>query len=286
MLPYVILLDMDGCIVGDVSSHINEWIIHKNVLGDKSMHNFNKTMRWSLKNGLLRPQFSEFVNAAFAHHGNELFVYTASTPDWAPVVVSNIEHVTGKRFSRPIFSREYCHSQNGSLKKSLNAVKPAVFQRLRRKYPELKSSDQLNGRILMVDNSDVLIDRWAWVPCPTYDYTPTWDVLKHVDWDMLKQNFPTIHRELVRQEVLPRGHAADFESFLALYYGRMARNLASNTGKNSREKSDDFWTRCAQVLVPMLARYNAKGGVISASFVRAVNKALQAHDSKPGPAVA
>lgn len=275
MLPYVVLLDCDGCMVGDVSSHINEWIIHKNTAKDKTMHNFNKTMRWSMRNGLLRPYFTEFINDLFGQHGNEVFVYTASTSDWAPVVISNIEHVTGKKFARPIFSREFCHSQNGTLKKSIGAVKPVVFQRLRRKYPDLKNADQLNGRILMVDNSDVLIDQWAWVACPTYDYTPTWDVLKHVDWDVLKDNYTTVYRELMKQDMLPRAHVADFDAFLSLYYTKLAKYIGSNGEKNVRERKDDFWKRCKNVMVPALSRLNTKNGVINAGFVRMLNKALQ-----------
>ena len=261
-VPFVIVLDLDGTIVGDVTSHINEWVICK-FLNATAISNFHKTMRWHLKNGLLRPYFQQFMNAAYKDHGIEVFVYTASTKDWAPVVISNVEKVTGHNFNRPIFTRDSCIEQRGgNLKKSLEKIKPKIFERLKRKYVALQSPKDLDGRMCMIDNTDVLIEKWAWIPCPTYDFVTTHDILKHIDWEILRDQYQSIHKELVAQEALSRSSGVrDFDGFMAAYYSRIARRLSSNSTKNYVEKQDTFWKVCTENMFPIISHMKARSDV-------------------------
>lgn len=286
MLPFVIVLDLDGTIVGDVTSHITEWIICKEI-NPKMMPQFNRTMQWSLRNSLLRPFFGKFMDALYSDHGFEVFVYTASTKDWAPVVVANVEKVIGRSFNRPIFSRDSCVESNGLLKKSLQRIKPVVFQRLRRKYAGLTSSGMLDGRMVLVDNTDVLLDseRWAWIACPTYDYVSYHDVLKHVDWDTLRTRYSHIHAELLRQEAMPRAHQVrDFDTFMASYYSRMSKSISQHATRNTYERNDTYWRRCADVLVATMWKLRARGASLTPSVVRGINRVLHTSGGDAPPA--
>jgi hypothetical protein len=275
MLPYVIVLDLDGTIVGDVSSHINEWVIMKCLRTGSSAITFNKNMRSSLQSGLLRPYFADFMNSVYSVHGIEVFVYTASTSDWAPVVIANVESVVGKKFNRPIFTRDHCiTSPDHGTTKSLQRITPAIFNKLKRKYADLRSVQDLNQRILMIDNTDVLAERWAWLPCPTYDYVSNYDILKHVDNAALRTNFACIARELQQQGALSRGNAQTYDMFMAAYYSKVARSLAANAVKNQRERQDVFWSRCVQILVPWLRKLQAQGLNLTPQHIKTAVRAL------------
>jgi hypothetical protein len=272
MLPFVLVLDLDGTIVGDVSDHIVEWIVLQTVrdkaAGAQRMHAFNRTFRSCLMAGLLRPYFGEFMSAVASHHGIEVFVYTASTKDWAPVVIHNVEQCTGVRFQRPLFTRDHCLP--GPVPKSLQSIKPLVFRTLKKKYVRLSSPTDLDGRMVMIDNTDVLAERTSWIPCPTYDFVSNYDVLKNVDTDVLRAAFPIVSREMVRQGALSRAASRQirrYEDFMSHYYARISKNFAISGAKNSAHRLDSYWKTFATVCLPMIRRTMAANGVLSPRVV-------------------
>lgn len=283
MLPFVIVLDLDGTIIGAIDDHIVEWIVNKHIRQNGGGLNnvaFNKTMRLCMMNGLQRPHFSDFVNTLIRNqHGFEIFIYTASTKDWAPIPIGCVENITGIKFQRPIFSRDHCQvSASGATTKSLAAIKPSIFRTLKKKYTDLKSVSDLNNRILMVDNSDVLVDQNAWIPCPTYDYVSNYDVLKSIDLDVLRSNFPSIFSELVRQGLLSRNlqkNIKTYDEFMSLYYSKLAKNFAVNGRRNAVQKTDTFWKVFETIAVPIMVSLLKNNGDLSPMNIAYIKNQLQ-----------
>lgn len=257
MIPYVIFLDLDGTIVGDVSDHLNDWLIDKKVreISGRSAHtNFSKHLKWSLENGLMRPHFSEFMHTVFSQHGIEVFIATMSTKDWATVMIKNIEYVVGKKFSRPIFSRETFETG----RKSLTVMRPHVFAVLKKKYAELKHPDQLNGRMLLIDNTDILEERSFWVRCRTYDFFPHHDLLRPLDFAFVAKHFRALRKKMIECDIIRRQPEteSDLYLFLSSYYAKLARQFHISAEKNAKELRDTFWRNCTKRLLPRLFAAN------------------------------
>ena len=270
-LPFVVVLDLDGCIIGDVSSHLAEWVVTQRT--PRSMNRFHNNLQWSLQQGLLRPEFQVFTDAVKAREGIELFVYTASTSDWAKVVIPDIEKVIHFKFNRPLLTREDCLADRvGNTVKCIDHIQPKIFKSLKTKYPALTFAHKLNARVCHIDNSDVLKQRWAWIRTRTYDYVPAHDPIRNIELSVLKSDFPSIYKELVRQDPSFRLRGVvDFDSFMAAYYSKMAHNVATRRLKNHDELKDTFWRACSVTLLPVLSELNRRELLIGERIIRKIN---------------
>lgn len=255
MIPYVIFIDLDGTIIGDVTSHLQEWMVERGMMNQATGNPFVKQLKWSLSNGLMRPGFTEFMHAAYSQHGIELFLATMSTRDWATVVIRNVEVVVGKKFNRPLFTREsFANNQ-----KSLSRMRGSVFAVLKKKYTDLKTQDQLNGRMMLIDNTDILAERNYWVQCSTYDFRPHYDFLKNFDVQFLYKNFRKLKARMIEQGVIRRMNvqsgespAEEFYLFLGQYYSKLSRQFSADAHNNGKELNDTFWRKCIKKLLPVL----------------------------------
>lgn len=272
-LPFVVVLDLDGCIIGDVSSHLAEWVVTNRTA--RSMSRFHSNLQWSLQQGLLRPDFKEFVDAAMARNNIELFVYTASTLDWAKIVIPDVEKLIDSKFNRPLLTRDDClEDRMGNTIKCIEHVQPKIFKSLKAKYPAL-TLHKLHARICHIDNSDVLLQRWAWIPTRTYDYVPTHDPIRNIELSVLKKDFPSIYGELVRQDPSFRLRGVvDFDSFMASYYSKMAHNVATRRLKNHDELQDKFWHVCRVTLLPVLSELNRRNLLLGERVMRKINERI------------
>lgn len=252
-VPWVLLLDLDGTIVGDVDTPLEHWNALQGLHPDgkipqASSSMFDSALRHSLQQGLLRPGFGEFARSCVKEqHGLELFVATMSTADWAPVVVSAVQAVIGGKMlnSRQILTREvWPRDKRGNQYKSVATALPLVFKSLRRKYG-LSSQDQLEGRLLLIDNTDILAEQQLWVPCPTYSFYPVYDCIAAVS-----RGDPAVTAALA-QRMLPGSSSPD--AALAAHYQRLHRLLQQHAAKNQRAKcTDRFWHVASRYLVPAL----------------------------------
>lgn len=262
MLPFVLLIDLDGTIVGDVTDHLNEWIIEGKVTRNKKCSSdYSKTMQWSMGYGLLRPFFKEFMLKALnERHGIEIYIATMSTKDWAPVVIQNIEVLVGKKFNRPLFTRDYFGTDSkGEPIKSLAKLRPHIFNRLKKKYSNLTRESMLQDRMLLIDNTDILLEREYWVRCPTYDFTPRFDILRNLEMSIIRENLKTIIVEMARLNLYKSQSPSlyppqEFDSFMSHHYARLSRQLHAVSQKNSEFLKDIFWEKCGNFLLPKLFR--------------------------------
>ena len=157
--PRVLLLDLDGTMVGKVMSAACEVELLRltGAARGARMKAARDEIVARLRYGIIRPHLEAFCRNAAAAGDVELFVYTASEATWATFLVGCVEAALGTKFNRPIFTRNHCVSSPTSpvpeLRKSIARVLPAVAARLRRKYPGVRSAADLRDRVALVDNT-------------------------------------------------------------------------------------------------------------------------------------
>jgi hypothetical protein len=244
-LPVVLLIDLDGTIVGDVTPHVAQYTIWLDVLKRRYDSAWLVT---ALRAGLLRPGFMGFMQYCRVHQPHlELFVYTASLGQWAAVVVRAIEDETGTRFNRPILTRDDCVAAGSN--KSFAIVRRKVFRALKPKYgAELLSSEQqLQESFVMVDNLENVLpaeERARLITCPTYNWSGVHDVVGSVPPALLAANLEAICRVLRDNNLMPIApphNVSDVYGFLRVYQRHLAKTSVQWSSHNSHAPADQFW---------------------------------------------
>jgi hydroxymethylpyrimidine pyrophosphatase-like HAD family hydrolase len=166
-VPLVILLDIDGTLIGDISPQVIMYELKKRL---KLPYNA-KNLHEQLNSGIIRPHFKSFFND-LKDYGVEFFIYTASEKKWAEHIVKQIEATSGVKFNRPLFTRNNCQLVNGEYKKSIAHVLPSVVKCLKKKYNNLTVAS-LRNMVMAIDNNNVYssVDRKNLVLCDTYPYS-------------------------------------------------------------------------------------------------------------------
>jgi hypothetical protein len=336
--PVVILLDIDGTLLGKVGSILCEYDLHRTLgigraISEKSSKSKSKsksktstsskgsfvgkavrdTIVSRLRYGIIRPHVLEFCRGAQAIPGVELYVYTASDPTWAAFVVPCVEEALGIRFNRPIFTRTHCihvrSSKNPNtllIRKSVDRILPLIIRSLKKtgKYGDLVTHasalasvrtsrrsestrvakmemDLFSDRVILVDNTpDIMAyakDADRLVVCPTYSYQYLYDVLTHMNVDVLHTSFQQIVPVLQRNGMYPSTSMShdhktkridSFGRFAALYYRHLSLAFeASADGNDVSLAKDRFFLRLLNGLVALM-RHRGKNAPFDPSGVR------------------
>lgn len=232
--PYILLIDLDGTIQGDITPQLKEYVLQKS-LGVKLN---KKLVSEDYQKSLLRPFFKAFMNMINTHYKNkvELFVYTASEKKWANYIVPIIESVTNVKFNRPIFTREQCNMNLTEKVKSISTVKPAILKTLKKKYTTI-TSENINDKIYLIDNNYVLKETSFLIKCPTYDKAVFINVLRTIDENIKQNKLKDICKVLLNDEcknqwdMMKRIYDDAFKKFI--YYDE----------KNYSYKNDRYWKK-------------------------------------------
>lgn len=191
-LPFILLLDIDQTIVGNVNQVADEYDIlediYKNCIATtKEFPNSCNNVRGrafdiqeELKNGLLRPHIKEFLDFCKKKFKTlEVFFYTNSQYTWAREgIAPQIEKAIGMKVNRPIFTKTYSLGYT----KTLANIAPDIHKRLVKKYPAIENSDiflkVLNERFVFIDDiKDNLHDyKERQIVCPEYNFKPEYDI--------------------------------------------------------------------------------------------------------------
>lgn len=190
-LPYIFIFDIDNCIIGDVSyvlyeNNILELIkkeYQKNKLKLKcpKIINFKKY----LKEGLLRPNFKEFIKFIKKKYKKvEIYVYTNSSYNWTyNGLVYNIEKAANIKFNKPYFTRENSFK---NLEKSLTNVFNIIVEKLKKKYPLLKKNKYINevfnNNIIFIDDieNNLADHKYKQLVCPKYEYIKSYNIIEKI----------------------------------------------------------------------------------------------------------
>ena len=243
--PQVIVLDLDGTIVGDVHPQLILYDLH-----NESPHvKFDSArLQNRLRNGLLRPHFKSFLQGVSRAYGHrrpvEFFVYTASERRWANVIVAEIERVVGFRFNRPIFTRDQCTEEG---LKQLSAIRPGVLDSLSSRYPWISASD-LDRSMVMINNTREAFpgrDHRRLIVCPTYSLTIPEDVPRDIPEKVYAKD-PNRILGYVRDALLPSSKSVllppftydAFQKYFYRYYHRLVDQAGS---ASQRDRQDRWW---------------------------------------------
>jgi hypothetical protein len=268
--PLIIVLDIDGTIIGDVTYEVCEWELLR-AYEPKKLKQYRSTLRAHLEAGLLRPHLADFLLKIHASNDHvHFYIYTASDDQWAQFLVPCIEAVTGIKFSRPIFSRKHCAVSPKAVTKSLTDIAPGIFSRLKSKYKKLNSAKALLRNMCIIDNNNVLSDiPHRCVLCPTYSWSSPYDLTKTLDERILAKETENITRLLHSYQLLPRV-LTNSNQFLSDYYSALGRAYKS-TSPNSFVK-DEMWLHVASLLMTSIKRYGH--GKDMTSVVKYINQRL------------
>lgn len=183
-VPLVILLDIDGTLIGDISPQVVMYELKKRL---KLPYNA-KNLHDQLNSGIIRPNFKAFFND-LKDYGIEFFIYTASEKKWAENIVKQIESTSGVKFNRPLFTRNNCQLLNGEYKKSISHVLPSVIKCLKKKYNNLTAAS-LRNMVMAIDNNNVYntSDKKSLVLCDTYQYSSPENIPCYVNKTLFDQH--------------------------------------------------------------------------------------------------
>lgn len=261
--PLVILIDLDGTIIGNIGPQVCEWELLQRYAPHK-MKQFRDNLKQHFMQGLLRPHFTTFIDYIKHHFPHaEFFVYTASETKWAHLVIPCIENITGIQFNRPIFNRTHCIEVKGEYKKSPSKLLPTIFNKMKHKY-EMNSIEDFQHNLIMIDNYNVMIkdDDNRLVLAPTYDFASFYDVLRLLDEEQLKEHYMEISPILVAYRLFPSitGTAYSYEVFKSLFFKTLSDEIKACVRKNS--VPDIFWSYLASLLTKIGASYEFKDNTI------------------------
>lgn len=255
LIPFVIFIDLDGTIVGNVANLVSEWELIQQYNRNK-MKDFKKALIKKLRNGMLRENLADFCAMIQSHyHCVEFFIYTASECKWANFLVGNIEEATGLAFQRPLLTRKNCIEKNMDYKKSIEHVMPIVMKKLKSKYPSLTKSSQLKNMTCLIDNNDVMVDKEKErvIRCPTYDYIDFYDIFCRIGLDSFEEenDCTSLAREIMKYGLFPsncpKNHHLSYPLFRYYYYDRLCENMRKSI-KQGSPSSDKFWVHLANAM--------------------------------------
>jgi hypothetical protein len=243
--PILFILDLDGTIIGNCEYQVMLYDIMNNV--KKVSGKFKKALieNYKSKHRLTRPYFKYFFNSMKSLYPNCLiYVYTASTNDWANFEISAIEKANNIKFNRPIFARDYCIiDSNGNYKKSINKIMPLIAK---------KNKDVDISNMLIIDNNKVFIDYTNnFILCNTYDFILFQDI-----WDLICVKNSALLNELtpLLSEFIKNGKINRFcdemnisdtvknnSRLLELKYKWLYKKHKEVNIRNDKYKGDTFW---------------------------------------------
>lgn len=276
MYPLVVVLDLDGTIIGDISPQIVSYELHKEMKQARAKINYtSKDLCAKLNNGIIRPFFSEFISktrAAIPHV--EFFIYTASEKKWATYIIGQLEKACKIKINRPIFTRSQCFPLANEYKKSLKLIKPAIFKALKNKYP-LRDVKELNDRVLVVDNMDVYQgnDRKYHVHCKTYDFVYPENIPSMVDHGTFKKHCHIISKYTNRYMLFEC--RPDYHDFQQKFYNYYLGVLTKTYQDNNNYQKDNFFRLLYKMLVFIVLKkqYNK----FDERVIQYINKQLHNH---------
>jgi hypothetical protein len=220
-----------------------------------------------IRNGLVRPHFKDFIR----HVKNtipqvEFFLYTGSTSEWANFIFPHVEKILGIKFNRPLFTREYCASNNGRLVKRLSNVTPHVVKRLSKKYlpVKLKGERGIQATILIDNTQGVLEETDHHVLCPTYDMQYPIDVFRQlppsVSMNIRAHQYAQLRND-PRWKDMVTAKCSETQRFFACYYKHLAKlhYIAHKHNISINIDNDVYWKRLTKALLSSdVSRINAK----------------------------
>ena len=191
-----LVLDIDGTLIGDISLFTISYNVIKALPKNTRILNRLKTnIIYALKNGLMRPHLPQFLKSAKKQYNLKLYIYTASSYDWAHFLVPCLEKALGVKFQRPLYTRNECTSY--TMLKNLE-------------YVTKHAGDKIP--MVMIDNNKTLyrnVDKSRLIKCPTYNFRYYYNPISVFTYSEIVSNFKTIMKVLKDLNIFIKAKTAE-----------------------------------------------------------------------------
>jgi hypothetical protein len=249
--PFVILLDLDNTIQGNVLPQLQEYNLieflnskSSNDSGSDPKSKFKKITQSKqyiindfINGNLLRPHFKRFIEKMRKRFLNvEFFVYTASENRWANYIVKILEAAIKVKINKKVFTRDDCiiDERSGKIMKSITHITPELFAILRNKYKLTKVNNKFEFKhIFLIDNNYVLYEKESHylIKCPDYNHSAIIDQLRCLKKEYIESNYQIIGKFLFDIEFSSMIH------FYSFYYNLLKKQVDHYNNK----VSDKYW---------------------------------------------
>lgn len=244
--PLVFIIDIDGCLLGDITPQIMLYEMISELKKNHVKINFNiKDFQKKLGDGIVRPYFKQFYNTIKKNILNaEFFIYTASQKSWAYFLINNIEKSLQISFNRPLFTRDNCVIMQNNINKNLEVIKPMIYKSLKKKYG---NNINLDNKLLMIDNTNVFNqkDNNSLLLCPTYNYYYLENLPIIITEDIYNKAKIDINKILTRY-VNYEYEINNYKEFQKVFYTYYLSKLIKN---NEKELHDKFWYNLTKIII-------------------------------------
>ncbi len=239
-----VVLDIDGTMIGDISSQIMLYQLQNDLKKTSKVKIFdlNKFRKTLNEKNIIRPYLKKFLSMLTTHFNNigcvvEYFVYTASEKTWAYFLISQLEKVLNIKLNRPLLTRQEC-DLTGTYQKSKSLASSICFKTLKKKYNYLKKED-IDNNLLIIDNTYEIfndIDKQHLIYCPTYNGKYT-------------ENLPSLINETtfeLLQKNLSFSSYYDFESTFYKFYVK-----EKYLERKQNQKKDIFFKKLIKIIIKL-----------------------------------
>lgn len=273
--PLFIVLDIDGTIIGDISLQVCEWEILSK-FHPKKLRQLRLSIIQQLQSGMLRSGLSDFLSHIKKEYEHtEFLLYTASEEKWAQFLIPCIEAACGFKFGRPVFTRKDCVHVSRNITKSLSKISSKLLKTYKSRYPSLKNTKSIVKNMIMIDNNNLLCSKEVnrCIECPTYNFMLPYNVLQHVEDQVLQKDYPTVASILSKYDMFPSQSLSHVDTLgyfgmMSAYYVSLARAMKSKASA-VKHKKDAMWFHVASDIVASLRK-----GISKENMVKYINQRL------------
>jgi hypothetical protein len=244
--PFVILLDLDNTIQGDIEPQLIESGLQKFL----NVHNKSAKMKnliiKDMNKGLLRPHFKMFItNMRELYPNVEFFIYTASEDKWGKYIASIIESSLGITLNKFVFTRSHClfKQEENKYYKSISGISPKLFDLLKSKHKLTGKKNTYKFRhIYLIDNNEVLRsdESHHLIKCDDYKRKVIIDPLRNISSAIFSENFGKIGMYLNYSKT----PIMNIMKFFSIHYTRLYKLYSI---EKHVDKNDTFWLNALEM---------------------------------------
>jgi hypothetical protein len=254
--PIVIVLDMDGTIVGNMTPQICHWEIAKHLTLFEMIPNLAEAqVTDDLTHNLCRPGFIDFVYYATSVLHAELFIYTAADPTWANFVIQCIETLVNLTwyngsnenfmFNRPLFARGSYTTY--AQRKRISLICEPIIDALKQKGIQTDDCTLLDNIVVVDDNPSLYADEDCKriIACNPYMFVKPIDVLDVFPRNLTTKYFSTVRAIL--QTHLDMKFSPQSRTIHKTFLKEYRLNMWKYKHNNDVVVHDTFWYDVARI---------------------------------------
>lgn len=246
----VVVIDLDGTIIGDISPQILSYELWKSLRTSKYKYNYDlHDLRDKLHGGLIRHGFGSFIKTLRNYIPNvEFFVYTASEKTWAEFIIKQIESVLQIKFNRPLFSRNHCFKHEKEYRKSTQYIKQGVMKCLRKKT---NNKQHVVNSMLIIDNNNVYssTDHKNLLICPSYNLRIPENICSNISQKCFEENYNVILSSTKKYLPISLSSTRDYYQFQKEFYTYYIQYIDVALKLNAKYSQDTFWSSLKGLII-------------------------------------